>query len=375
MSAMKPVVKMYARTTSYGKSAVKTATATRTASSSATRKIPEVNSVSQRSFIPVCHHCGVVGHIRLKCFRLLREKHQIERVYDMRTHGQTCYSCGVQGHVRLHQHEGQTGGSEAWLCIWYKVGDRSVHQQLCQANKKQHRMCCWFYGKVGHKKMECFAREKSRNMAKKVNKTFIKPKRVEEVFLAKSGLLDEIKDETSEEGCISGRSDLKVHEASSLELGHRVVWGTEGKEIKVRHEVMRDEDRLMVKKTTHEGSQVLNKSWSKGSSTALYAIKQGENGDVPPTNAYLMGEKIMVKCTYRGGESTFGVELSRPCGVKMLSMSRGYLESNGVSWKIGIEERGVNDKIALRVVGIDTYTEADFIEREKLFSVVLVVPK
>ena len=59
----------------------------------------------------------------------------------------------------------------------------------------------------------------------------------------------------------------------------------------------------------------------------------------------------------------------------MLSRSRGYLKSNGVSWKIGIEERGVNDKIALRVVGIDTYTEADFIEREKLFSVVLVVPK
>ncbi|KAF2552765.1 hypothetical protein F2Q68_00034701 [Brassica cretica] len=188
MSAMKPVVKMYARTTSYGKSVVKTATATRTASSSATGKIPE-------------------------------------------------------------------------------VGDRSVHQQLCQANKKQHRMCCWFYGKVGHKKMECFAREKSRNMAKKVNKTFIKPKRVEEVFLAKSGLLYEIKDETSEEGCISGMRGLKVHEASSLELGHRVVCGTEGKEIKVRHEVMRDEERLMVKKTTHEGSQVLNKSWPKGSST------------------------------------------------------------------------------------------------------------
>ncbi|KAF2620191.1 hypothetical protein F2Q68_00039546 [Brassica cretica] len=60
-------------------------------------------------------------------------------------------------------------------------------------SKKQHRMCCWFCGKVGHKKVECFAREKSRNMAKKVNKTFTKPKRVEEVSLAKSGLLDEIK--------------------------------------------------------------------------------------------------------------------------------------------------------------------------------------
>ncbi|KAF3515874.1 hypothetical protein DY000_02058719 [Brassica cretica] len=40
-----------------------------------------------------------------------------------------------------------------------------------------------------------------------------------------------------------------------------------------------------------------------------------------------------------------------------------------------IEERGVNDKIAMRVVGKDTDTEDDFIEREKLLSVVLVVLK
>ncbi|XP_013617136.1 PREDICTED: uncharacterized protein LOC106323584 [Brassica oleracea var. oleracea] len=45
MSAMKPIVRMYARTTSYGKTAVKTATATRTASSSATRKIPEFKDI------------------------------------------------------------------------------------------------------------------------------------------------------------------------------------------------------------------------------------------------------------------------------------------------------------------------------------------
>ncbi|WZZ70033.1 hypothetical protein YC2023_081403 [Brassica napus] len=100
MSAMKPVVKKYARTTSYGKTAVKTATATRTASSSAKRKISEVKSVSQRPFIPVCHHCEVVGHIRPKFLRLLREKQHIERVYDMMIHGPTCYSCGVQGHIR-----------------------------------------------------------------------------------------------------------------------------------------------------------------------------------------------------------------------------------------------------------------------------------
>ncbi|KAL0826941.1 hypothetical protein Bca101_050618 [Brassica carinata] len=103
-------------------------------------------------------------------------------------------------------------------------------------------MCCWFCGKIGHKKVECFAREKSRNMAKKVNKTFTKPMRVEEVSLAKSGL-----------------------RASSLEPGHEVVCGTKGKEIERALGV--DGEGLVVKKMTHEGSQVLNRSWSKGSST------------------------------------------------------------------------------------------------------------
>ncbi|KAL0886361.1 hypothetical protein Bca101_010344 [Brassica carinata] len=102
-------------------------------------------------------------------------------------------------------------------------------------------MRSWLCGKVVHKKVECFTREKSRNMAKKVNKAFTKPKRVEEVLLAKSGLLDEIKDETSEEGCDSGRSDLEEgQEASILEPGHEVVHGI-GKEIEVRQEVMRDD--------------------------------------------------------------------------------------------------------------------------------------
>ncbi|KAF2608715.1 hypothetical protein F2Q68_00045141 [Brassica cretica] len=133
-------------------------------------------------------------------------------------------------------------------------------------SKKQHRMCCWLCGKLGHKKVECFAREKSKNMAKKVNKTFIKPKRVENVSLAKSGLLDEIKDKTSEDGCSSVRSDPKVdQEASSLEPGHEVVCGTKGKEIERALGV--DGEWLLVKKTTHNRSQILNKSWSKGSST------------------------------------------------------------------------------------------------------------
>ncbi|KAF3540623.1 hypothetical protein F2Q69_00023902 [Brassica cretica] len=122
-----------------------------------------------------------------------------------------------------------------------KETDRCI-SNCVRPSKKQHQMCCWFCGKVGHKKVECFAREKSINMAKKVNKTFTKPMRVEEVSLAKSGLLDEIKDETSEDGCSSVRSDLQEdQEASSVESGHGVVCDTKGKEIEVRQEVVRDD--------------------------------------------------------------------------------------------------------------------------------------
>ncbi|KAF2561831.1 hypothetical protein F2Q70_00016930 [Brassica cretica] len=77
-----------------------------------------------------------------------------------------------------------------------KETDRCI-SNCVRPSKKQHRMCCWFSGKVGHKKVDCFSREKSKNMAKKVNKTLIKSKKVEEVLLAKSDLLDEVKEETS----------------------------------------------------------------------------------------------------------------------------------------------------------------------------------
>ena len=44
-------------------------------------------------------------------------------------------------------------------------------------------------------------------------------------------------------------------------------------------------------------------------------------------------------------------------------------------WRKGILERGVNDKIALTIVEKDADTGADFIEREKLLSVVSVMLK
>ncbi|KAF3513055.1 hypothetical protein F2Q69_00009013 [Brassica cretica] len=124
-----------------------------------------------------------------------------------------------------------------------KETDRCI-SNCVRPSKKQHRMCCWFCGKVGHKKVGCFAREKSKNMAKK--------------------------DKTSDDGCSSGRSDLEVdQEASSLEPGHEEGDSeiTPRQSQLVQRALGVDGEGLMVKKTTHDGSQVLNRSWSKGSST------------------------------------------------------------------------------------------------------------
>ncbi|KAF2552874.1 hypothetical protein F2Q68_00036793 [Brassica cretica] len=149
-------------------------------------------------------------------------------------------------------------------------------------------------------------------MAKKVNKTFTKPRRVEEVSLAKSGLLDEIKDETSEDGCSSVRSDLQEdQEASSVESGHGVVCDTKGKEIE--RALGADGEGLMVKETTHEGSQVLNRSGSRGSSTGAsdrdaYAIKEGENDDVLVQRMHISwGRKAWCGAHLVGEKSTFVV--------------------------------------------------------------------
>ena len=114
MSDTKHEVKRFARNATHGKTAVKPATgvknvtATHTATSTATETDTEtapervygLKSAAQRKFRPICHHCGVVGHIRARCFKSLREKNQMEQAYGMRYHGPICYSCGFQGHMR-----------------------------------------------------------------------------------------------------------------------------------------------------------------------------------------------------------------------------------------------------------------------------------
>ncbi|KAG7588920.1 Zinc finger CCHC-type superfamily [Arabidopsis suecica] len=93
-----PVFVYGGKITSGSGSVSETATVAETAS--ALRKNPELKNAPQRIFRPVCHHCGVVGHIRPRCFRLLRERNRMENAYDVRFHGPTCYHCGVQGHIK-----------------------------------------------------------------------------------------------------------------------------------------------------------------------------------------------------------------------------------------------------------------------------------
>ncbi|KAF3564066.1 hypothetical protein DY000_02016174 [Brassica cretica] len=92
-SAAKPKVKMSGGNAANGKTAVNiatdvknvtaTATALATATATAPERVSELKSASQRKFRPVCHHCGVVRHIRPRCFKLLRENNQMEQAYGL----------------------------------------------------------------------------------------------------------------------------------------------------------------------------------------------------------------------------------------------------------------------------------------------------
>nr|VDD59925.1 unnamed protein product [Brassica oleracea] len=52
-----------------------------TVTATASGKVSDLITKSKRKFRLVCHHCGVVGHIRPRCFKLLRENNQIEQAY------------------------------------------------------------------------------------------------------------------------------------------------------------------------------------------------------------------------------------------------------------------------------------------------------
>ena len=56
-------------------------------------------------FVPTCHHCGVIGHIRPQCSLLKKEQNHVARSLLKRPWGHkpiVCHHCGAFGHLRSH---------------------------------------------------------------------------------------------------------------------------------------------------------------------------------------------------------------------------------------------------------------------------------
>ena len=59
--------------------------------------------LSGSKFVPNCHNCGVIGHIRPQCPKLKREQTHIARSLPKRPSGPKhifCHHCGAFGHLR-----------------------------------------------------------------------------------------------------------------------------------------------------------------------------------------------------------------------------------------------------------------------------------
>ena len=70
---------------------------------------PIIKEHNKSVFVPTCHLCGVVGHIRLNC-SLLRQKPKskcrfVVRNTDVPKFVPFCHFCGVSGHIRPNCHK------------------------------------------------------------------------------------------------------------------------------------------------------------------------------------------------------------------------------------------------------------------------------
>ena len=61
--------------------------------------------LSGSKFVPTCHHCGVIGHIRPQCFMMKKELNHGARSLPKRLSGPkhiVCHHCDAFGHLRPH---------------------------------------------------------------------------------------------------------------------------------------------------------------------------------------------------------------------------------------------------------------------------------
>ena len=67
------------------------------------RSQPKVLNGSK--FVPTCHHCGVISHIRPQCHKLKREQNHVVRSLPKKPSGPkhiVCHHCSAFGHLRPH---------------------------------------------------------------------------------------------------------------------------------------------------------------------------------------------------------------------------------------------------------------------------------
>ena len=63
------------------------------------------NILDGSKFVPTCHHCSVIGHIRPQCHKLKREQNHVVRSIPKKLSGPkhiVCHHCGAFGHWDLN---------------------------------------------------------------------------------------------------------------------------------------------------------------------------------------------------------------------------------------------------------------------------------
>ena len=61
--------------------------------------------MDRSKFVATCHHCGVIGHIRLQCHKLKREQNHVAKSLPKKPSGPKhiiCHHCGAFSHLRPH---------------------------------------------------------------------------------------------------------------------------------------------------------------------------------------------------------------------------------------------------------------------------------
>ena len=62
-------------------------------------------TLDESKFVPTCHHCSVIGHIRPQCSKLKREENHVVISLPKKPSGPkhiVCHHCGAFGYLRPH---------------------------------------------------------------------------------------------------------------------------------------------------------------------------------------------------------------------------------------------------------------------------------